>query len=152
MLQQLLDERGVAVKETITFKDRTLGIISIFVALLLLFSIKEKNFETKAFPVALLISFSVLSILLIIGKKRKTYKLKNLDKVILYYLLFFAYVVVIPYIGFIIATTCFMSLFIIMSKYMIKKIMVLVISLVVSLMTWYIFSVLFGISLPEILF
>jgi len=139
-------------KETITFKDRTLGIICILFALLLLFSIREKSFETKAFPVALLISFSVLSILLVIGKKKKTYELKSLDKVILYYLLFFAYIVVIPYIGFIIATTCFMGSFIIISKYKMKKIMVLIVSLVVSLTTWYIFSVLFGISLPEILF
>lgn len=139
-------------KDTLTIKDRTLGIICILTSLFLLFSIKSKSFETKAFPVALLVSCAVLSILLVIGKKKKTYEFKSIDKVLLYYLLFFAYVITIPYIGFIIATTCFLSLFIIISKYKMKKIVIIILSLAISLITWYIFAGLFGIALPEILF
>ncbi|MEA4848358.1 MAG: tripartite tricarboxylate transporter TctB family protein [Clostridiaceae bacterium] len=133
-------------------KDRTMGIISVLVSLFLLFSLRGKAFEAKAFPVALLIVLAILSILLIFDKKKKTYEFKSLYKVLLYYLLFFVYVAVMPYIGFIISTTCFMCLFIIMSKYDINKVMAAVLSLLTALITWFIFSHLFGISLPEILF
>lgn len=145
-MQQLLDERGI------TMKDRLVGIISILISLFLLFSLTGKAFEAKVFPVALLVVLIILSVLLILDKKKKTYEFKSLDKVLLYYFLFFIYIVTMPYIGFVISTTCFMSLFIIISKYNMKKYMVVLMSLMISLVIWFIFSYLFGISLPEILF
>lgn len=133
-------------------KDRIVGITSILISLFLLFSLKGKAFEAVAFPAALLIIMVLLSIILIFDKKKEEYKFSNFKDVLLNYLLFIAYIVVMPYVGFIISTTCFISLFIIMSKYKMKKIMVIIMSLLVSLITWFIFSYLFGISLPEILF
>ncbi|KUO69406.1 MAG: hypothetical protein APF77_14175 [Clostridia bacterium BRH_c25] len=133
-------------------RDRIVGIICILTSLFLLFSLREKAFEAKAFPTALLVIFIILSIMLVIDKKKEKHEFHNLKSVLLNCLLFFAYIFMMPHIGFIISTTCFISLFIIISKYSMKKTTVIIMSLLVSMIIWFIFSYLFGISLPEILF
>jgi len=133
-------------------KDRVLGIISIIASSLLMFSLWEKRIEAKVFPLILLIVLILLSIVLIIRKGQKEYDFKKLDQVFMNFLITSIYIFVLPYIGFVVSTTCFVSIFIIINKYPIKMIVAVILSLFMSLFLWFIFVKLFGITLPEILF
>jgi hypothetical protein len=145
-VRRLLNKRGTSMK------DRIIGLISILLSIFLLLSLKEKTFEAKAFPTVLLLILIALSIMLVFDKKKETYKFENFKSILLNCILFLGYILVIPYVGFIISSTCFISLFIIINNYSMKKITVIIMSLLVSLIIWFIFSYLFGISLPEVLF
>lgn len=133
-------------------KDKIIGILSILVSVFLLFSLRGNTLQTTLFPGILLIAFMALGIALIFGKGKETYKFGNFRTVALTYIIFAAYIVILPHLGFIISTTLFIGLFLVLNKYKTSTLGFILIPIAVSLSIWFVFAYLFKVSLPEILF
>ncbi|MBV1758342.1 MAG: tripartite tricarboxylate transporter TctB family protein [Dethiosulfatibacter sp.] len=133
-------------------RNRITGLVSILISVFLIFTLREKNFETQLFPVVALSILIVLSIILVFQKEQKIFEFEKIGTIAKFFALTVVYIMVLPHLGFIISTTCFISTFIIISKYEMKKIVVILYALLVSLILWFVFSYLFGIAIPEVLF
>ena len=134
-------------------RDRHLGIVGLVLCGGLLYTLKNKSFQAKAFPIALLLILMVLCLLLIFrqGHEEK-YDFSGISQVLIYGGLFVLYVWLMPYIGFILSTTGFLAAFLILQKYPMKQRWILLFSLIIALVLWLLFAKGFGVRLPEILF
>lgn len=133
-------------------KDKTIGILSILVSAFLLFSLRGNTLQTTLFPTILLVVFIVLGIALIFDRGKGAYKFGNFRTVLLIYIIFAIYIVILPYLGFIISTALFIGLFLVLTKYKTSKLGFVLIPIAISLSIWFVFAYLFKVSLPEILF
>ena len=130
-----------------------MGILGLMFFIPLLWSLREKSFQAKAFPTALLIILIAMCLLFIFRKGfDKKYDFSGIKQVLLYGGLFLIYVVILPHIGFIISTTAFISAFLILQKYPMKKLFIFIFSLAITMTLWLLFAKGFGVRLPEILF
>lgn len=119
----------------------------------LLFTLRGKSFQARAFPTALLVLLLFLCLVLIVRKDRGgVYDFSSLLQVLLYGGLLLVYVVLMPYIGFILSTAAFLSAFLILQKYPMKKYWIVLFSLATAAALWLLFAKGFGVRLPEILF
>ncbi len=133
--------------------DRWFGAFWLCVFSWLLYTLREKRFETAAFPGALLIILIILCLILIFRKgHNEKYDFRHLRAVLLYGGLTVAYALLLPHIGFILSTTAFLSIFLICLKYPLKPWWIVLISAVVAFLLWLLFAKGFSVRLPEILF
>lgn len=102
----------------------------------------------------LLIILMILCVVLILRREhnKKTYDFSALKGVAIYVALFALYVVVLPHIGFIISTTLFITVFLLLQRYPLPKYRILLLSAVVAVSGYLLFAKGFGVRLPEILF
>ena len=133
-------------------KDRQLGIVGLAAFTCLLFTLRDKSFQAKALPTALLVILIALCIVFIFRKQRESYDLTYLRHVLLYGGLLVAYVLLLPVIGFIISTVAFLSAFLFFQRYPMKPWWILSFSAITALVLYFLFAWGFRVRLPEILF
>jgi hypothetical protein len=133
-------------------KDKVVGIFSVLIAAFLLFTLRNEEAQTMLFPLLLLVALLVISLFLILRKNGMTYELGDLKTLLLVGAAFSLYIIAMPYIGFLIATTLFLGSFLLIVKFNLKPVSLVLVSIGISIGTWLVFAILFKVQLPEILF
>lgn len=132
--------------------DRVVGLIGIVGSALLMHTIWNTHLQTKAFPLACLIILLILSAILALRKGHKSYKIENWGKVLLTMVLLLVYILSLDHIGFLIATTLFLIVYLLLNKFEGKKLLLYGYSLLLPALIYLLFNVGFSVQLPEILF
>ena len=140
-------------KDKVLFmKDKIVGISSVFIVVFLLYTLRNEEAQTMLFPLLLLVALLIISLFLILRKSDKTYELGEIKTLALVGIIFSSYIIALPYIGFLIATALFLGLFLFIVKFNIKPAALILVSVGISITTWFVFAILFRVQLPEILF
>jgi putative tricarboxylic transport membrane protein len=133
-------------------KDKAVGIASVLIAAFLLFTLRNEEAQTMLFPLLLVLALLVISVFLILRKNGATYELGDLKTLLLVGAAFSLYIIAMPHIGFLIATTLFLGSFLLIVKFNLKPAAFVLVSIGISITTWFVFAILFRVQLPEILF
>jgi hypothetical protein len=133
-------------------KDKVVGIFSVLIAAFLLFTLRNEEAQTMLFPLLLLVALLVISVFLILRKNGAIYELGDLKTLLLVGAAFSLYIIAMPYIGFLIATTLFLGSFLLIVKFNLKPVSLVLVSIGISIATWFVFAILFKVQLPEVLF
>lgn len=133
-------------------KDRQVGLAGLFALGFLLYTLRDRSFQAKAFPTALLAILAVLCVIMIFRKEGESYDFAYLGQVALYGGLLILYVLLLPRIGFILSTSGFLAGFLFLQKYPTKPWWIVLFSIITALVLYFLFARGFRVRLPEILF
>lgn len=129
--------------------DKKVGFVTLIASLLLFYSLKEIPEKPRLFPVVLLISLSAASIALVVRKSPVScISFRESAFTVGHYLLFLGYVLVLPFLGFFISTTAYLTLAIIFLKYRHPAYVSGLLALTISFLLKLFFASFFGVSLP----
>ena len=133
-------------------KDKIVGFSSVLIVAFLLYTLRNEDAQTMLFPFLLLVALLILSLFLIFRKSDTSYVLGDIKTLLSVGIIFSVYIIAMPYIGFLISTALFLGSFLYIVKFKIKPVALILVSIGISITTWFVFAILFRVQLPEILF
>lgn len=141
-----LDPNLIEVKSVF---DRAIAGIFMGVSLLLLYTLRTAPLKSALFPGVVLLVLIGLSLIIIIRKVKERKDLfVNFKDVIIEFLLFGLYIILLPRIGFIIATVAFLIVSLFVLGYKGSKLKIIIISTLVALCIYFIFANFLHVNLP----
>jgi len=132
--------------------DRIVGIVSMIASVILFWNVKNLPLNAKGVPVALLIVVFVFGLILVFRKtgEGSVAVIGGAGRVFASIGLILAYVFLMKYIGFCIATVLFVYTFLMIARYEGKKIVALLYSIILTGVCFALFKGAFSVKLPTL--
>lgn len=131
-------------------QDRHIGLIGVLASVILFFNIKDSSFQTKAFPVGLLIIFLGLSLALVFRKgKNNGYEFLHFKRVLIAFVLIALYIVGVNLIGFLVSTILFIAAFLLVYQSKMNKIVLAVFAIGCPVFIYVLFNYVLSVRLPS---
>lgn len=129
--------------------EKTLGLLSCFLSVVLIYSLRDVPANPRLFPVALLILLGASGIALFLRKKAGGgFVLGKSLFTLLHYGLFVVYIFLVPFLGFPVSTAIFLAIAIAALKYRRPLYVTGAIAVATAFCLQYFFSGFFGLPLP----
>lgn len=136
--------------DIVILKDKYIGILGMIISIFLGVNIWGRSFQTKAFPVSLLIVLFVLSLILICRKDETGgYKVTHIKKIVQAFLLIAIYIVCMKVLGWLSSTILFVGIFLWMYKCKMNKLILIAFAIGYPTVIYFVFNYLLAVRLPS---
>lgn len=130
-------------------QDRHIGAAGVLASVILFLNIKDASFQTKVFPIGLIVILLGLSLALVFRKgKNNGFEFPHFKKVLMAFVMIALYVAGIQYIGFLVSTIVFVAAFLLVYKCDMNKAVLVAFSIGYPVFIYVLFNHVLSVRLP----
>lgn len=131
-------------------KDRYIGIVGILASLFLMTNIWNQSFQTKAFPMGILVILLALSVVLVVRKDTSGgYEITHFKRIIKGCVLLAAYIAGINILGWLSSTILFVGIFLWMYQCKMNKLVLIMFTIAYPVAIYILFKNILAVRLPS---
>ena len=129
--------------------DRYIGVVGVLASVILFLNVKDTDFQTKAFPIGLIVIFLGLSLALVFRKgKNEGYDFPQFKRVLIAFVLIALYIVGMNVIGFLVSTIVFVAAFLLIYQCKMNKIVLAAFTIGYPVFIYVLFNNVLSVRLP----
>lgn len=130
-------------------QDRHIGAAGVLVSVILFLNIKDASFQTKVFPIGLIMILLCLSLALIFRKgKNDGFEFPHFKKILIAFAMIALYMLGMQYIGFLVSTIAFVAAFLTVYHCKMNKIILIIFSIGYPVLIYVLFNHVLSVRLP----